>query len=1219
MNKNINMSKPYKNYRLIKNSTGLCFVAALLSATCLSNNALAGTNFNPNYNFDKYIPTLDNLFTEGTSPIKSGYSLVFSETDKDHAKFTYYKLEADNSLTPIYYNYQINYPENGATNYGNITSGNGGNDITGYFFNNTGGIVSNYHIYGGTIYNDGSIGNIKADFVGNYQTIPSLSTGYDRISGGVIANMAGANIASISGDFIGNYTQNAFENFGSILYNEGTIGKINSNFIANYTQLRDSSQSPHMIYNIGSIEEIRGSFINNDISYLITNDNFINEVSGTFIANKAYSLIENQGTINSISGSFIGNEGTPILLYGYSNDNPYVKSINGIFINNKGTYAGAIANINVKQGRIDNIQGDFISNHVDSNGGAISNHIASIGNIDGNFIGNYASGTNYIRGGAIYNTGEIEKITGKFHQNYVVASILYSQGGAIYNSTGNIGMLNAEFNNNYAEGTKTTAAEGGALYNRGSDSFENSPIVASFNNNYAKSDTGHAYGGAIANSLYIDVSIPFDHMTEQTGEPSFKNDKAYRSNMSIKDSSFQGNQAIANSGNAHGGAIAAIVDSEYNVGYYNERPSEITLDQAVKSTLTITNSSFYNNSANSVSGEAKGGAIYSSNDVKIIADKNTSFFAGNKANDENNAIYMAKKPEEITFIIMGMMNEIKVNKPLTDRDSTLTLEAKNDGKVVIYDSIAGDEGYKIAITGDNTGKVIIGNDIINAGAVSVDGTILRFGAYQHEDKNALNWDGHGAFVSGTSGNPVTTLSLNNAVFDLFNQYQDIVELKGYSATDSFLHLDVDVENMTADMLNVNGDVVGTTKLVLYPTSNKDISEQGSIVFAQSTNDTTGNAGSFEVFRVYSSPYLFDIKYESTGTNENKWSLEMNDKENPDADVTPTPDPDPDIPDLRPTPNGKVYAEVMAYTGLHSAAIEQTRSMLGNVFAKVAANKILPDPCLLVKDEAFDGNALYNAWVNPIYHTATIDAPVEMDVDIWGLEAGFDIQRNQNHKLGVFASYRQGEYDLNGKGKKHYSPVGSEIDIDSYIGGLYYRYDYRHLWAFATLYGGVQQADIKTDDGVKADTDGTQLGGSIGTGYLFNLSDTLKLEPSLNLSHTQIDFDDVKDRFGKTAKYKTIRQTEIELGAKLEKYLPMDNGIAKVYVKPSVVQVISGGDKVAITSLDKTSTYEDGTLGRMELGGRYAITDKLSTYGYINYTFGSDYDATSLGLGLNYSF
>lgn len=118
---------------------------------------------------------------------------------------------------------------------------------------------------------------------------------------------------------------------------------------------------------------------------------------------------------------------------------------------------------------------------------------------------------------------------------------------------------------------------------------------------------------------------------------------------------------------------------------------------------------------------------------------------------------------------------------------------------------------------------------------------------------------------------------------------------------------------------------------------------------------------------------------------------------------------------------------------------------------------------------------------------------------------------------------------------------------------------------------------------------------------------------------QIDFDKVKDKVGKTAQYDTFKHIELEAGIKLEKYLPLSEGMAKIYVKPSVVQVISSGDRVKISGMYKLDTFEDGTLGRAELGGRYALSQKLSAYGNVNYTFGSDYQASSLAIGLNYNF
>ena len=616
---------------------------------------------------------------------------------------------------------------------------------------------------------------------------------------------------------------------------------------------------------------------------------------------------------------------------------------------------------------------------------------------------------------------------------------------------------------------------------------------------------------------------------------------------------------------------------------------------------------------------ALGGAVYTAKKMTFAAgEQKTYFMSGNYTlgrsyNKRYNAI----------FVETGASGEVPV----------ITFDTAGGGAWVINDNIEGGKNsnnvinyatrYNLAFTGDGVLNedgltdryVSINNDIINAGEVTVEGTTLRFGAYQHEDKTANNWDGHGRFVASLNkdgtvnldAEAVTSLSLNNAAFDLYNEYQDTVNLKGWKASgDSFLHVDVDVENLTADMLNVNGNVEGTTKLVLYPTSDKDIRGE-SILFAQSQNDTKGSADSFKVWRVYRSPYMFETKYTKTGENANQWELEMGNQVNPDADQKPDERPDPEVPDVKPTPTpdkptNPVYGEVVAMGALPAAAIEQSRNMVDNVFGQIVRG---------------EGN--HNLWINPTYYTSNIDAPFDIDADVRGIEAGGDLQHDLNNKLGLFVSYRKGNYDMNGDGKHYYSTVGSEIDIDSYLAGLYYRYDRNNWYAFATLYGGIQQADIKTDDGVKSDTDGVEFGASLEAGYDYNLTDTLYLTPSLGIFYTQVNYDDATDSVGKKAEYNDLRQVELEAGVKLTKTFRLDEGYANVYVKPSIVQTLVDGDEVNITGLGKTNTLDDETLGRIEFGGRYGFTDQLSAYGWANYTFGSDYDATAVGLGLNYAF
>ena len=951
---------------------------------------------------------------------------------------------------------------------------------------------------------------------------------------------------------------------GRIIYSTRQVNftgdVIDADFIGNF--LSANYPAGGAIYNTGIRNKINGNFISN---YLIGNG-----IQG--------GAIYNIGTIENITGNFVGNYAASTGNFAYGgaiyNDRATIGSINANFADNYTSlghsWGGGIAN----SGIISSIAGNFISNHTTSNGGAIFNGSifdgpdVAINNVYGDFINNYvassSSGDDVASGGAIFNGSvfggfsnvKIGSIIGDFIGNHVSSVIYSSYGGAIFNGT-------TKFDYTTSNGYASLG-----------------DITGNFIANYAVSVNDSAYGGAISNYGYAQYSS----LGNITG-------------------SFIKNYAVSDSKSAFGGAIYNGIKDKGSVA------------------LGYVSGNFLNNyvQTKSITQLAYGGAVYTEGNMTFAAgEQKTYFMSGNYTlgrsyNKRYNAI----------FVETGASGEVPV----------ITFDTAGGGAWVINDNIEGGKNsnnvinyatrYNLAFTGDGVLNedgltdryVSINNDIINAGEVTVEGTTLRFGAYQHEDKTANNWDGHGRFVASLNkdgtvnldAEAVTSLSLNNAAFDLYNKYQDMVNLKGWKASgDSFLHVDVDVENLTADVLNVNGNVEGTTKLVLYPTSDKDIRGE-SILFAQSTNDTTGNADSFKVWRVYRSPYMFETKYTKTGKNANQWELEMGNQVNPDADQKPDERPDPEVPDVKPTPTpdkptNPVYGEVVAMGALPAAAIEQSRNMVDNVFGQIVRG---------------EGN--HNLWINPTYYTSNIDAPFDIDADVWGIEADGDLQHDLNNKLGLFVSYRKGSYDMNGDGKHYYSTVGSEIDIDSYLAGLYYRYDRNNWYAFATLYGGIQQADIKTDDGIKSDTDGVEFGASLEAGYDYNLTDTVYLTPSLGVFYTQVNYDDATDSVGKKAKYNDLKQIELEAGVKLTKAFRLDEGYASVYIKPSVVQTIVDGDEVNITGLGKTSTLDDETLGRIEFGGRYGFTDNLSAYGWANYTFGSDYDATTVGLGLNYAF
>ena len=935
-------------------------------------------------------------------------------------------------------------------------------------------------------------------------------------------------------------------------------------------------------------------------------------------AKNAVSNPEN-GKIGKISGNFIVNSSSAIL----NNNFAEINGINADFISNQAYHGGAIYN----RGKIGDISGLFINNQSEGGGNAVFN-LGEIVNIGGQFVDNHHAYTYEARmmpmmvdirgGGAILNRGTIGKIDAEFNNNI----FKYDRGGGAILNEGDIKEIYGKF-------TANKGPAGGAITNMNKIDL----ISAEFYANSADMGSALANGGEIneiKNSVFqnnYDSAAVLNDGTIGKIDAKFINNVNGNNNMSSAilnegtidsiSGTFSGNRTYSYDSSAFGAVVNAGVIGNIDADFLNN--SITVYDQG---TANYDFSPDYGQLAGT------GAAITSyGQDLTFTAEGKDNFISGNyvefgTARDypekhgvfaesgskiNHNAIYMHSS-SLAEFAVPSYKNKkLKLTFSTTEGGS-YTINDNIDGGIVDIDNDGFAErdveyGYNMNLTGDGTGTVYMNNEIINADTVTIDNTTLKFNKFTHNDGTVSK----GGFTTGYNDgrDAVTSLVMKNkANFNLYNKYQDTVNLKGWKASgNSFLHVDVDVENLTADMLNVNGNVEGTTRLVLYPTSDKDIRGE-SILFAQSTNDTTGNADSFKVWRVYRSPYMFETKYTKTGENANQWELEMNDTANDYAGVEPNERPDPEVPDVKPTPTpdkptNPVYGEVVAMGALPAAAIEQSRNMVDNVFGQIVRG---------------EGN--HNLWINPTYYTSNIDAPFDIDADVRGIEAGGDLQHDLNNKLGLFVSYRKGSYDMNGDGKHYYSTVGSEIDIDSYLAGLYYRYDRNNWYAFATLYGGIQQADIKTDDGIKSDTDGVEFGASLEAGYDYNLTDTVYLTPSLGVFYTQVNYDDATDSVGKKAEYNDLKQIELEAGVKLTKAFRLDEGYANVYVKPSVVQTIVDGDEVNITGLGKVNTLDDETLGRIELGGRYGFTDQLSAYGWANYTFGSDYDATTVGLGLN---
>lgn len=969
----------------------------------------------------------------------------------------------------------------------------------------------------------------------------------------------------------------------SLIYNRGQIGNIESTFTNNYEVIR----------NYGEIGTVRSVFKNNENS--LENYGLIEQVAGSIFENNVNNY--GGGAIASTGGGYIG------------------KIVDSTFTGNT-VYEQQPARIAMPEKRDVGRGGAlYLENPFIPQAGSLKADDLSVTHIvNSTFKGNHAAA-----GGAIFSSQWLDIEGSVFDGNYNQTRDEYGAGGAIAFWTeetqvaptevlpepeepfyaGEHNISNSRFENNRSSGFGGAIA--GMVNEYTNQTYGINVKGSTFINNSAK-DGGAIYmmsgmsendrrnvEDAVWNMPEVNkVTIKYGDQEKTLFYLKDRRDARYNIyNMTaaefdqyVKDGGkFYVHNIVATAADAKTYQDALdYYQGEIQPGYgisdfeqYKDALYQADIEHMLAPSLKVVNSSFINNKAS-----GKGGAIYGS-DVRIVADNGESRFSGNTAGGKSNAVYVAGLNN---IILDQYYDEFDGNTtfegiviPTNALAGQLTLESVNRGRIVFDDGIDG-ENYNIDVFGDGTGYVKFNNAVENVNRFAMNG-----GAVVHLGLNGRIYAQD--FVSGSSSAYART-----------------------GAQKPLLTVDVmvDRENNTvhSGAIHVNGDVAGETN-VLVNALNPDVldnKKDAVVPFLFAPNDNEETSAVFNVSRVIGSPYMWHAGKNVAGTPEsgNVWYLSLTDTLNPEFGKT---DPE-------------VAPEVTAYISLPSAGLEQVRGLRDTLEQKTAFCK--EGAC------ARDAKADRQLWVDSGYLSSTVDKPAEFDADIWGVTAGGDLQYDANNRLGVFAAYRQGDYDVSGKGSKYRSTVGSELDIDSWLGGLYYRFEQNDWYAFATVYGGLQKADLKTDDGiVNTDSDGTLWSVGAEGGRKYGLSEALTLEPSFGVFYTQSEFDDIRDSAGKTASFDSLKQLEIETAVKLEYRLCQNDLTSVVYIKPGLIQTITDGDEVLISGLGKTEAYHDQLLGRIELGARFGVTESLSGYGWANYTFGSSYGAAAVGIGLNYAF
>ncbi len=1146
------------------------------------------------YNSGKFVSendTFNSNFAKGTT---AQGGAIYNEAYSDATSSTTGLLTITNSGNTNFANNSVTgtlLAEGGAI-YNSATV-----DSTGNIFVNNSASASASEARGGAVYNNGTYNADGEQYSDN-------NVKAARALGGAVYNDKDGKF-TITGntEYKNNYASSTGEEddsgaWGGAFYNDGTLTAVDGNltFSGNH---------------VSGVEYSRGGALANGSNGNAT-------LEGTVFKNN-YAVNEKENK-NSFGGA-VYNEGE-ITITGATFDGNYSKSENGI------AYGGAWANA--------------------SAGGDVVSPISKI--IDSSFTNNQA-----------ISNSTIEKDGNKIHG---------AQGGAIYNrATGyddspNLSRLqiiarNADvlFENNQAIAASGNGI-GGAIVN---DNLGKLEINAENGHNIVFSNNSADIGGALADSASGNESKT-DIKSQLTvnatgGNIIFQNNKANNTGGVLYTYAAEGGEAfvagngyslsfINNSAGVNGGAFA-IAGNLFGEEYYRGN-SELILQKDgtinfIGNTAAEKGGAVYNlgkitlhNEGTDASGTfnfsgnaaALGAGIYNSANAVVQANlqnDTTILFNGNKATDgKGGAIYNEANGE--VNIVLNDSSKLVFNTISDDVYNEGTVNIKGDSanptiismaaapqavnnsqtQVILNSTFAGSGWYNISNTQLNLGSdgyidydtnLNLANNVINLASGSYlnlnTGDVLTNNDFDIARGSVVNYKADAGVTDVDLANTVKNTGLLNIGDGVLTD----VSINTLQSENGTIRIDVDNPNLKADRIIINNRIYGITDVAFDNSQNLKLEAGEKIYFAQTQGEQSLDDYKF-VSNATDGIYEIGIDHDHLYDNNDAlhdWFFYRTKYLNP---------------------------EVIGYIDLPRSAIEQTRSLMFNV------GRLDKGSCSCYRDECNyqvcnfrDNGGVNRLWATPIYRSGTFDYPVETDVKVYGLDFGYDHQFSISSQFGIFGSYRDGNYDINGNGDGEYvSHYGSELDITSILGGLYYRQYFGDLFMMGAVYGGQQSADIKADNGVSASTDGLNLGAQAEIGYDIKTSERSVLTPSIKATYDYIKFDDVKDSAGKEVSFDTVHDLELEAGIKYEYRFNNENQLPTTgYIKPSIIQTIANGGDVKVNDTTFDKTIENETLGRIEVGADAEIIENFSLGAFGNYTFGSKYKAWGVGGNIRYKW
>ncbi len=829
-------------------------------------------------------------------------------------------------------------------------------------------------------------------------------------------------------------------------------------------------------------------------------------------------------------------------------------------------------------------------------------------------------------GGALFNSSKTETIivdsslTGNSvavdKDDKISEMNIFSYGGAVFNENGTL-SINAKnsdvaISNNSAQAknsTESAAARGGAIYNDVNGTIK----INADNHKITVSSNKAGLGGAMFNSGNLILSstnsgsYEFSENNAKDGGAVYNNDSFFTINADGENQKVVFNKNVASgSGVGNGGAVN-IYKGHMTVNLDNKSALSMTSNSAQlfggavyvneNSFLTLNNNDAGNIEFSKNSAVSQGGAIYNKGTVTMNVGSGSLTFDGNKA-ELGGAVYNT----EGGFVTVNLGN----SGALKFASATDTIF--NDGTITVTGS---DTTSKIEVNTDITGKgglkvdkatLTLNNSIVSASQnlkFTNSDISLQKGANLNLNSGDTLADNNittvaDAIINYTASDSAPDMKLANTfthggVLNAQDGIISTISVDKFVGESGSIYLDVNKETKTADILKVGDAISGEVNMKL---NNAEIlNDEGvKIKFAEVADSSSDY--NF-IFENGDTVYNIEMVSEVSG-GVRSWYLYH---------------------------GGSVRSEVVNYLMLPRVAVEQTRGINVDISENDNTPRIRYEYGYGNKLRRIqDNNNRVTLWANPVYRHASFKSPIETKGNIWGVDAGLNMNVSSSSKTGLFVSYRDGSYNQNGVDGKYYSLGDTgDLDMTSTLVGLYYNKYFGRLYLKGMAYGGEQKARISNGD-VSASAKALQAGVEVETGYNAAITSKTTLTPMVKASYDYISFDDFTDSTGKKTSIDTINDVELEAGLKLSQQFNNEHQLpTSGYVKTSVVQLVENGGSASVQNIKFDDMLKNETAGRVEIGGEAALWKNFVVGGFGNYTFGSDYNGFAVGGNVRYSW